>query len=690
MMRRDGRRMRRGMSLVEILVVLVVLAIGILAVVRLFPEGFQTINYGANVTMAHGLVKQNEDYMRDRQASLPDAIVGVVWDPATNQGRISNTYNPKILVPYDDNPINGFAGAPSDLPEDMRRSYVNSARRVLGESFRIPPPTQNVVLGGGAEVSSLYRATFSPFYSAVPAGGYALGVQAYSGTPARRIVIGRAPQDPQEWSDLADSIADPFSYAIDYESGRLYFHTTVAPNTPGYERRFRIQVRYRVVTGNTVQMLQAPIDSCIYLPIAKDGDDPTTAEDINDRIQVFNLRTGPVTAPPAGSPPCPFTPIGGTLDRDTEQLYRVFTQIAPGTRFDPGNYPDVYQFKVYDTLGGLLGFHPGLASVAMPRQEGSAPTVRIDYDVDDWHILREDLVAPTVDPQNNQGFHVIKLGTGSIKKIGDVEDTLTFLGPGGGGVDTTFEYQGLVRHYPAGGGAPERLGTPRIDVVVLDLQSGAMINNQTLDPTGANGNASNGEIDYEAGIIRLRTSIQFEQPGGADAAPVVMSPGGRHLRVYYRTYNDTAVASFKPQSTFFNKPYDPAMRLGPQEFAQYPNGYLLFPPSEAEKSVTVDYAWSEGPGTGRPGAPHTEIGELHRLKPPSHPAAPGVPGYWWLRVGHAYAASGADSEADPDVAPGSIRIDGVRGASFHTHVMWRQGTRWRHLERTTVLTRSGR
>src|SRR4051812_19428582 len=67
-------RSRAGFSLLEILVVMVVLLIGILAVVRLFPGGFLTIQRTGEQTIGSQIAAHQADIMRN-QTTLPDNVV---------------------------------------------------------------------------------------------------------------------------------------------------------------------------------------------------------------------------------------------------------------------------------------------------------------------------------------------------------------------------------------------------------------------------------------------------------------------------------------------------------------------------------------------------------------------------------------------------------------------------------------
>lgn len=692
--RRQGRR---GMSLVEILVVLVILVIGIFAITRLFPQGFANLNYTAAKTQANALAKQFEDYLSRNRENLPDGVVAI----DRNTGLLRTSLSPgerHHSVQYTDNAINGYAGAP---PEDPRFSGANVARRVVGEQFKIPPPSSNY--GPGGETVSIYRPLFGPIYSAVPMPPVSLGVSAYSGTPMQRVVCQDPPSQENKEAILNLGVQ---GYGIDYDAGLLYL--LPAP----YSRYFKIELSYRGGPGAASQTIP---DNSLFVP-ADPNAFPNPDASGNILITTINLRAGST----AGG--VTFVPIpgGARIDPGSDFLYRRFNQILAADPFTS----DPYEFKVYDTILGLLGFNPISASIPLPRQEGRGLTARIDYDVDDWEILRQDEVVPLEQVANTasspgNGFYAIKLASGAIKRFGDVEETVNFVGAGSGSVDTTFEYQGLIRNYPAGTvgsvNVPQRAGTTGIDVIIVDLQTGYTINSSTLQ---RDGNNLNGEIDYASGQILLKyvpgTSPMWSPPSELavlGASPVHFAPAGRQVRIFYRTTNDMAVAVVKPYSTYLLQP-DLSAIQSRQYYTGYGAGHILFPPSEHEKTVAVDYTWQDTQGRM-----HVETGELHRIEAPDPPQAPVSPvapvagcggaggydptGFWWVRVSRADVdsckvnAGVGDAEAyvdpapvsTPVVEPGSIRILGVRGVSVHTHVTWREATRRRQMERTSILTR---
>ena len=668
-----GFRHRHGVSLVETLVVVVVLIVGILAITRVFPEGFASLSYSANKTHAESLAAYQEEYLRKYRENLPEAIVAV--DPNTGFIRVNTSPGDfHSGFPYSDNALPGV----SQIPEDPRASDVNVARRVLGEAVKIPPP---IPAGGPlGESVSLYRPLFAPIYSDQAHPGMSLGVAAYSGTPAPRVFF----QDPPT-SESAGDLAGfgQHGYGINYDQGLLYF------NAMPYDRRFNIEYTFR--TSAAGPSMGIP-DNCIF--VAAGSNYP-----LNSSLTTYNLRAG--MPQPAG---CTFVPLGGAiLDPGSDILYRRFSPIPVAQAFS-GSGGDPYEYKIYDPLLGLMGFNPNAATLMLPQQEARGLTARVDYDVDDWHILRHDVEVPSeVVNFTSPGrkYHAIKLANSNVRRAGDVGESLEFVP--GAGVNATFEYQTLARHYPASSrvapGSPVRTGTPLgVDLVIVDMATGFQIDSTTLQKEG---NSSNGYIDYRPGVIHLAETVTLSPPYGLALPAVANVPvAGRHMRVFYRGKDDTAVAAFKPYSHYFLQPALPQLQHH-QFYAGYGAGYLLFPGTDAEKTVAVDYTWQEEtpPGSGNR-ITRMELGELHKLQPPAAAFAPVAgcagagtfdpAGYWWLRLSRASPDScqgAGDTEAELTVVPGSLQVRAVRGASIQSRVLWRQNTRWRTLERTTILTR---
>lgn len=653
---------RRGISLVEVLVVLVILVVGIFAIMQLFPQGFGSLRFTAARSTADSLARQNEEYLRKFSENLPDAIVARDRDTGQLRTDLLPT-NLNESLPYLQVLLGGGAFPP---PDDPRYSGINQVRTVLGETLKVPPP-QRTSMALPNEIVSLYHVLFSPLYSTQPMGNDSGGVVAYTGTPLRRVVF-QDPPSAENWQELRTY--GPFGYGINYETRQLYFLST------GYNRFYWFEASYRTGTG----------------PLGR---------------HLFDLRRTRVAvgANALGSGETVAIPGTGTLEPGSDVVQRELTQIAPGTPFsaDPRGAPgtdDPFQFKVYDSLFGMLGFHPYLATEALPLQAGRGLVLRLDYETDDWHILRQDVTVPSgvVDPSGARALHALAVDAPPIKKVGDVEDWVNIVS-GPGGPDGLFEYQGLMRFYPAHGAVPQRPGTPGVDLVLVDVASGYQIDSTTMQ---AGGNSSNGVINYNTGIIHLADPATFSPPADLPGPAVTLPTAGRHLRLYYRSSDDYGVGTFKSFTRFTRR--DPQVPGVPAtDYEQGPFGYLLFTNPHSERTVAVDYLWRNLVT----GEVRREVGELHRVSTPDAPGAPAGGARPWIRVAHADRDPSKDPNNNPndgmdtgasvsldgtgtyvyDSDPDGLLILGVRGVSLHTRVAWREANRFRRVERSTLLTR---
>jgi hypothetical protein len=624
-MRRPERIGYRGTSLVEILVVLVVLVIGIFSLVRLFPPGFGFILYGKNVTQGSTLARSELERLRTAAAHLPDGIGPI--NP--NDGTVDTLLDPiRELDP--------FVRAQGLPPED-RFSDVNKFRRVWGEVTKIPAPTSESPYlpvqdpsTGQREPVSLYTLAFSPIYDfQARQGSPSIGIVVYAGTPLERVALDGPPSDA-ELRQLGDD-----RYGIDYANAVLYF----APST--YARQYKMEFSFTTaVGGNSFVRENSVPDFVISLPAG---------------VNRFDLRTA--------------LPNGARLEPDQEQLFRAFEQIPAGQPFS-GVQP--YEFKVLNTLIGIIGFNPlGAAGRGGYTPGGRPLTAKIDYDVDDWHIVREDRVVPQLAP------FTVELTLNGLKRIGDIEENQQ-------------QYYGLLRDYP-----DRPTPTENIDLAVIDLDTGLTIDSRTMQTEplpGADVNDLNGQIDYNRGRIEFKPVVRWTLPGG-NFAPE-QSIAGRRIRIYYRTEQDWGVQITKAYSRYA-RDLEPNL-LGNGQYYQGPDEknrptLLFFPPIDHDRSVLVDYTWVQqiSPTEKRV---VTESGELHQISDPkaavstvtSSAPIPLGGAAWGIRLNLADRLD----RGEVAVAPGEpIVIQSVRGVSLQARAIWREGTRWRHLDHTTLLSR---
>jgi len=72
-----ARQPRRGFTLVELLVAIIILLVGVVAALRIFPPGFAAFNDAKKETISGALLDNSFNFLADNADSLPDAILPV-------------------------------------------------------------------------------------------------------------------------------------------------------------------------------------------------------------------------------------------------------------------------------------------------------------------------------------------------------------------------------------------------------------------------------------------------------------------------------------------------------------------------------------------------------------------------------------------------------------------------------------
>ncbi|MCX7993176.1 MAG: prepilin-type N-terminal cleavage/methylation domain-containing protein, partial [Fimbriimonadales bacterium] len=123
-------RKQRGASLVEVLVVMGILAIGILAFIRLYPSGFLALKRSGQSDAATRLAQQEMERLKSRAANLPRMIAPTSYDFSTGDPVL---YVHPVVVPID-------LGVQQILPQEFpaeSASGVNRFRRISGERVNL-------------------------------------------------------------------------------------------------------------------------------------------------------------------------------------------------------------------------------------------------------------------------------------------------------------------------------------------------------------------------------------------------------------------------------------------------------------------------------------------------------------------------------------------------------------------------
>lgn len=369
---------QRGISLIEILVVLVLLLVGILSVIRLFPPGFLINKNMEAATEGTRLAKQAIDWWTNNAANLPDAIVPI--RPVVN----GNTYAFQIDLDATPDDLSA-SNAPVQGADPYYYSDVDKQRRVLGERVRIPIPSPTTAGRG-----SVYMLSSGPvFYLPFTQGGSTASIF-ITGAPLFRSV-----QDYNA-NPTGPNLFGPSQYAIDEENLKVGFLPAAFP------RKYLASYSYYDASNR----VQTVVDQ----PIPKPGVFP------GDMIPANFTGWLDFDVP---------QPNNGLVP-DSEVVARAFNDLtAPGNAGTPSQAfspNDPYEFYMASGMEGsfanvgVVVFNPRGYDYQEQGPTGNQPlTARIDYDVLDWHIIHEDRPMPASGP------YQVRLSLKGIKKLGDFE-----------------------------------------------------------------------------------------------------------------------------------------------------------------------------------------------------------------------------------------------------------------------------
>lgn len=442
------RRQQGGASLVEVLVAILVLAIAILAFIRLYPSGFLALKRSGQSEAATRLAQQELERLKGRQDNLPYVIAPIKYEVVNGQ---------TVLV-IDPTTSPDEMGVQPNLPPGIPPEYasgVNRVRRIIGERVNLGAPAPYLGPRYNLTEGILYQTTFAPIAVPPVSGGpvwdpIESGYLLVYGNPMRRFVMDS--DSEYRWN------LQPYEYGIDYERGKVLLrplrYRAIA---------YKIDYSYRVLHTDHEDIRQ--VSTVIILP-------PT------DPQRPFPVWVD-LTLPQPGQDPSTYPPVNREpgfqgIVPDSDSAARLFERLAPNAAWDP-NYP--YQYKVVNQLLGLLAFNPAGTGFYERYWQGQRPLIaNIDYNVYDWSILREEHTVPSTGR--------IRLAFTDIKQYGDLLDNQT-------------EYKGL--QLP---GIQDDREQP--DLVLVDVLTGQIAYIQKGGLLAAsNLSLGNFAVDYTAGVIQL-------------------------------------------------------------------------------------------------------------------------------------------------------------------------------------------
>ncbi|MCE5315698.1 MAG: hypothetical protein ABFD49_07955 [Armatimonadota bacterium] len=616
----------RGTTIVEILVVMVVLLVGILTVIQMFPTGFGVVKAAESRTIATRLGQQELERWKAMAANLPSGIL-----PIDDSGDVLNTQYPGY-------PFAAFTG-PDAGP--WERGNVLNIRRVVDETTPIPAPGY-FQTGSGTTFGSKYALAFGPI-------DYSESTFAIKSGPLKRVI-----SDGSFIPGLKQG-----QYAIKYTEDSNEFKVAFPRDSYNIPRIFYVSYSFWAWKDDSSDpVLFSVLDQKIDLTGSSDMLLSNTTYSITVTITV-----------PAG-----YTHV--SIDPQSDTCARGFIPLSPSDSWTS----DPYTFKLADPIIGVIAFNPSAQNLYEYTALGKRPIeARIDYRIYDPRIIREDKLVPEVSDSAKEipiklALRFI-LSAGEPDKIGDGDPTDNPDEP-------TFE--GLMRCID--GDKIPQLGTKADDadkdliisysMIILDMQTGLRVG--VPSSTAGEGVPIDGDdwVDYKTGVVYLPGPMALT----ADKACLIdynnniqvtgVDLRGRNLRFYYRADGDWSVQCHKAYSN-----YTRVYGMTETDYCHYylegnnstSTYWLFFSPCDAEKTVSVDYTYS-----GTDGVEHRIVGRAFKISDTSIDDISGNEHYY----------------VDLDL-PNSYKITriSVMGISFTARVIWRDGTHWRYVDMDTSMVR---
>ena len=658
------KRTRRGVSLIEVLVVLVLLVLGILIIVRLYPSGFFSINSVGNAALADSLGQAAVQTQAQNAGGLPESILPT---PATNdltQASVADaSYDP------DFNP---------NVEPDYSKT-LDRARVISNETMTVPSAT-------GAMRQSIYVVNYGPIVMPVAQSDTNFSKYLAINSPFWQALPGTYTDAAAPKSDLPQDVIFPGQQRVlvDYTNGRVSvpyaqrydqsFVLTVVHTDPNtnmdktYTLNFKVPHSGNVgpPVTNEARSTVFGAASTFYTDSQKyyNGGwfDPAVAAnntDASGATYTYNTDASPV------APPLPWKNV---------TLYRPFhapAGTASGTNTH-GFSSDPYEFtltapNIMDASNNSLGNSGGI--VFNPLAAGgngvSALKAKISYLTYSWKIVHEDRDVPALSGADTTAA---RLTLKNLKRAGDNNP------------DNSI-YSGLI---------PNSF----LSMIALDLDTGLMAGNATpvADPTAAEGNIWDEDVKGPSPDPATYISVSFSTGRvtiGSNAFgdnPNNTTPKPHRVRLFYVGDADWTVAVQKAPS-YYTKNLntvvsgtDPLLVSGQYGVDQTANGAtaLYFPRSDAGKSVEIDGTYVDSTS----GTAQLKTFAATIAIPPVVVAL-GATNYVSVSLSDPLLTGGL-----PTGSPSNVTVTAVRGLSVRSVVAWKERDRFKVHSVDTLLNRA--
>lgn len=523
--------------MVELLVVIVIFLVGILAVMQIFPRGLQIVSDTEKRSVATQLVRAQIDLLRADPTRIPEMILPTRYTFSGAQVIIEADVdrNPDDLGPYSqriDANGNILDAGGNVLGNWAYLSGPNIQRRIIGEGGPVPAPRRVGARTGGVLALQFAPIVYNP--------AYVSEFQVYGNNLVRR---GGAPGGRiREWEFFVEDADDT--------TATIYV------------------LRDTVKTRNYRLAMTAYIDN---------GTSRFRREIIDTTISVAPGAAGYVGLALSGYAGLQVGETFMSVEYGSIRLNRKFDAVVAFSA-------DPYEFQMLDETLGLMLFNPTGYNYMIPQPGGRRVplTARVNYDVYDWRILREEFRISAAYPAEQ------RLMVRNLKHK-------TSLDADG------RQHQGLNVNV-----SDEAGGTENRDFLLIDLETGGIYSKASL------------VIDYSGGMVRFNDTdndpsngvqVGLVLPG--TSAPVQVTAEGRSVRALYQGVGDWAVQVSKPATWYrqdYGRPNVGSFYAGGSH--QYYFGTpvwagegitrIYFAPMDLNKQVTIGQVFYDVAGGGEP------------------------------------------------------------------------------------------
>jgi len=340
-----------GTTLVEVLVVIVILLVGILAVVQVFPKGFLLLSLSRKSAQATALAREESERLKTRADLLPEMVLAV------NGSNIDSS-----VLPSDLGPAGASVGEDGSLYDANNNlvgnwashSGANRFRLIIGETHRVPAPRSAGATS--AYFGGVLYPEFGPVDPSVP-----ISVRGNDLTKTYGVPDGLSQRVGTQLFDTVDTHGDFEFFSVN--------NLVYLPTGPE-DRAYRISVYALIGRDGRLEkrLFRDLAVSVAATTVGVTNTYPLGQVDLSTAIAA-KLGTGESL---------------GSLELDSLRVSRSFREVVSFSA-------DKFEYKRLNPVLGVLLINPKAYSATVSTGNGREPlTASLDYAVLDWRILRDD------------------------------------------------------------------------------------------------------------------------------------------------------------------------------------------------------------------------------------------------------------------------------------------------------------